>query len=250
MKVSIVILNYFHPEIIEICLRTLRITEEVEYEVIVVDNGSDPTTISQLETFKKEGLIDKLILSPVNTYFSEGNNIGVANADPTSEYILLLNSDVGFIRPDWLTKAFAWMDGTIKYEPTVWHLHPTQPKAGPRDIISIGWSHDAAVLPSRARPEGWCCLIRKSVWRDMSLDFPYYYGFEEMIANTVRDGAKIGVLCNYAKYLVHAEQGSGNAKIPAVNKRTPNIPGWFSGLDIETLDFTLGPNEHQSYLQW
>lgn len=248
--VSIIILSYNSTRVIEICLNTLTITEG-DYEVIVVDNGSTPDVVAALQEFKAQGLIDKLILEPVNHMFSEGNNIGVRNSSPEAEYVLLLNSDVAFLRPDWMQKQIAWMEGTATYEPTVWNFYPTQPSSGPRDIVSIGWSHDGAVEPSHARPEGWCCMFRKSVWQDLSPDFPWHYGFEEMIAKVVRGGARIGLLFNYAKYLVHAEGGSGKGHgVDIVNRRTPDIPGWFAGLNIETLDFTLGENEHQSYLQW
>jgi len=142
------------------------------------------------------------------------------------------------------------MDGTIEYKPTVWGLKPTIPKSGPRDIVSIGWSHDVNIQPGRVRPEGWCCLIRRHLWQDMSLDFPFHYGFEEMIASVVRGGAKIGALCQYAPYLVHREGGSGRARTEIINTRVPDIPGWFAGLEIESLDFTLGPDEHDSYMSW
>lgn len=249
MKTSIVILSYYHPEIIEICLRTLQITEG-DYEVIVVDNGSDSETIIKLKGFEQEGLIDKLVSSATNLMFSAGNNLGVSWADPESEYILLLNSDVAFMRPDWLQKQIAWMEGTMVPEETVWNLHPTINRPGKRDVVSIGWSHDPSVVPANARPEGWCCMYRKSVWQDMSEDFPWYYGFEEQIGKIGHAGGRIGVLWNYSTYLTHAEQGSGTAKEPILNKRTPDIGTWMSGCDIETLDFTLGPNEHQSYLKW
>lgn len=252
MKVSIVILNYFHPEVIEICLRTLATTEGVDYEVIVVDNGSDPSTVKELSEFQSLGWIDKLVLNDHNRYFAGGNNDGVHASDPESDVILLMNSDVAVIHPQWLQKALAWLDGVPEYKPTVWGTKPTVPKPGPKDIVSVGWSHDASVLPSRARPEGWCCLIRRSVWTDISEDFPWHYGLEEMLANAVRKGARCGVLFNYAPYVVHREGGSTQDKPKAdiQNKRTPDIPGWFAGLEIETLDFTLGPDEHSSYLSW
>lgn len=251
MDVSIVILNYNNPHIIEVCLRSLKITEGVDYEVIVVDNASpEPGVVDRLEEFKAEGLIDKLVLNRVNGMFAGGNNAGVRVSDSASKYVLLLNSDVGFLRSDWLSKAIAWMEDTIEYEPSIWRFHPTEPKPGPKDVISIGWSYDPAVEPSHARPEGWCCLIRHNLWSDISPDFPWHYGFEEMLANTARRGARIGVLSQYGKYLVHAEGGSGTSHMQILNKRTPDIPGWFRGLEIETLDFTLGPNEHQSYLWW
>lgn len=248
--VSIVILNYNHPEVINICLRTLAMTEGVDYEVVVVDNGSDPGVPDILRQHQAEGRITTLVTETTNHYFSEGNNIGVRHTNPESSYVLLLNSDVAFQRSDWLAKVLAWMDGTAIYWPALWDLHPTVPDPGPRDIVSVGWSHDTNVQPGRIRPEGWCCLIRRQWWRDLSPDFPWHNGFEEMIANTVRAGAKAGVLSQYAPYLIHREGGSKLASRPAVDTRVSDIAGWFAGLRIESLDFTLGPNEHDSYLVW
>lgn len=249
-RVSIVILSYFKPHIIEKCLRTLAITEGIEYEVVVVDNGSDDATLEALRGFKEEGLIDTLVENPVNSMFSGGNNIGVAHTDPSSEFILLLNSDVAFLRPEWLVKVMGWMEGTATWTSAVWDFKPSQPRPGPRDVVSVGWSHDINVQPGMARPEGWCLLIRRSHWQDMSTDFPWYYGFEEMMGNVIKAGARCGVLFNYAPYLVHREGGSGKAKEEVVNLRTPDMPGWLGGLDIETIDFDLGPDEHDSYLCW
>lgn len=248
-EVSIVILNYFHPEVINICLRTLEPTVG-DFEVVVVDNGSDDETRRQLEEHKAEGRIDTLILNPINSFFSEGNNIGVRNTNSESKYILLLNSDVGFLRNDWLQKQIAWMEGTAEYRPSIWGLKPTVVRPGPLDVVSIGYSHDINVQPSRVRPEGWCCMFRRQWWRDMSPDFPYYYGFEEMIATIARQGARVGVLSQYGPFLTHREQGSQADPTLIHNNRQPDIGTWFSGLDIETLDFTLGPDEHSSYLDW
>lgn len=252
-QVSIVILNYNHPEIIEVCLRSLKQTTG-SYEVIVVDNGSDPDTKEFLFKKGKADGIDKLVSEPVNHFFSEGNNIGVRNSDPDSEYILLMNSDVGILRPDWLEKQLAWMNGTLVATPSIWGLQPTYPEPGPFDVISFGWSHDTQI-EGHARPEGWCMMIRRTYWRDLSPDFPFHYGFEEMVASAGRDGARIGVAFNYAPYMVHKEGGSGKSK-EIVNVRQPDIPGWFEGVKIETLDFTLdcpncpGPIEHLSYMVW
>jgi glycosyltransferase involved in cell wall biosynthesis len=248
-QVSIVILNWNHPEVIDICLRRLAMTEGVDYEVVVVDNGSDPDVVSALRKHHQDGLIDTLMTLPENLYFSEGNNVGVRLTDPDSPYILLMNSDVAVMRPDWLVKLLAWMEGTAEYRPTVWGLMPTQPKGGPLDIVSAGWSHDASVEPSHARPEGWCCLFRRSVWRDLNPAHPWHNGFEQATAESVRAGARCGVLFNYALYLVHREGASGGA-VGFTETEPPNIASWFAGLDIETLDFTLGPNEHSSYLEW
>jgi glycosyltransferase involved in cell wall biosynthesis len=248
--VSIIVLSYFNPEITEVCLRTLQITDGISYEVVVVDNGSDQATLDFLRKAKDAGQIDILVEEPVNHMFSEGNNIGVRHSDPESKYILLLNSDVAFLRPDWLTKLVGWMEGTTAYEPTVWGLHPTIPDPGPRDIVSAGWSHDENV-DGRVRPEGWCCLFRRQWWRDLSTDFPWLYGFELSVAESIRAGAKCGVLFNYAPFMVHREGGSSDGpRAEIVNVGTPDLGAWFSGLRVESIDFTLGPNEHSSYLDW
>jgi glycosyltransferase involved in cell wall biosynthesis len=248
--VSIVILNFNHPEIVDVCLRTLTMTEGVDYEVVVVDNGSEAHVVDELQRHHEEGRITTLVLEPENHLFSVGNNVGVRAGNLDSEFVLLLNSDVAFLRPDWLAKLVAWADGTIEHRPSVWGLKPTKPEPGPRDIVSAGFAWDPAVVPSLCRPEGFCCLIRRSVWRDMSPDFPWLYGFEEMIASVVREGATCGVLSQYPPYLVHREGASGASKLEIHQARTPDIPGWFRGLKIETLDFSFGLDEHDSYLSW
>lgn len=248
-RVSIVVLNYFHPEVVEVCLRTLELTEGVAYEVVVVDNGSDAATIEALRLHKAEGRITTLIENPVNSYFSEGNNIGVRASNPASEYILLLNSDVGFLRGDWLVKLIAWMEGTAYSEPTIWCTKPTVAPEGPLDIVSCGWSHDANV-DGNVRPEGWCLMFRRECWREFSPDLPWHYGMEESVAQSVRAGARCGVLFNYAPYMIHREGGSGKAAAVAEYVRQPDLTKWFSGLKIWSLDFTLGPEEHSSYMSW
>lgn len=248
-KVSIVILNRNNPHIIDVCLDTLLITEDVSYETIVVDNGSDAETKKFLLDKEEEGKIDVLVLSSENNMFSTGNNIGVAHSNPDSEYVLLLNSDVAFVRPDWLSKLIAWAEDTIEYRPSIWPFSPTKPSPGPRDIVSIGWSHDPQCGITEVRPEGWCCLIRHAIWEDISPDFPWHYGLEEMLTKLIRKGARAGALSQYSSYLVHREGGSGKL-LEVHNARMPDMPGWFRGLTIEGLDFTLGPNEHDSYLWW
>jgi len=377
--VSIVILNFTHPEIIDVCLRTLTTTEHIPYEVVVVDNGSNTAelerliaesraivepelstlakkyvaeqdhcvrkiaeveqrfqemlgrknaflqqfiaegeffaetklaestfpeeqaaiereiteanlelgnvaarkleeeqavvereeriarekhaaniengsaTVQTLEKHLAEGRITTLVLEPVNHFFSEGNNIGVRNTNPASEYILLMNSDVGITHPDWLKKQVGWMEGTIVVEPTVWASQPTIANPGPRDIVSIGWSYDENLI-RKARPEGWCCMFRRPWFRELSSDLPFHGGFEEALARSVREGARAGCLWNYAPYLIHREGGSGGKDqietILAQTKRQPEMEEWFKGLDVESLDFTVGPDEHSSYMKW
>jgi hypothetical protein len=252
--VSIIVLNYGDPSIIDVCLRRLAIlTQIVPYEVVVVDNTGLPERISQVEPQLQrhllEGRIDKLVFNDVNRYFSGGNNDGVAASDSQSEYLLFLNSDVAVIHQLWLCKLLAIIEGTGDFAPNPWATKPTVAAPGPLDILSAGWSHDVNVQPSMARPEGFCLMMRRSVWRPFDENFPWHYGWEHTVADTIRDGARCGVLFNYAPYLIHREGASGGA-VGFENRDQPDLGKWFAGLNIETLDFTLGPDEHSSYMEW
>lgn len=249
-RVSIVVVNWCHPEVVNICLRQLTITEGVPYEVVVVDNGSDEETIRQLHEHQAEGRITTLHLNPVNEFFSRGNNLGVEHSNPASEYILLLNSDVAVLRPDWLVKLVGWAEGTTESRPSIWGSKSVDPEPGPFDIISFGWSYDLNI-ENNVRPEGWCLLWRREHFVELSPDLPHHGGIEEAIAKSIRAGAKCGVCFNYGSFMVHREQGSGIT--PAgliVNKRQPDMAGWFAGLKVHPLDFFLGPEEHSTYRDW
>jgi GT2 family glycosyltransferase len=251
-KVSIVILSYHHPEITGVCLRQLekfRFHTEINYEVVVVDNGSEPETLAYLRQWHNLGMIQTLVENRRNAFFSEGNNIGVANTDPESEYLLFMNSDVAVIHPEWLDRLMSWMNGTAEHWPTVWGLKPNVPKDEPLDILSAGWRHDANI-DSKISPEGFCMLWRRSVWRPFDENFPFHHGWEHTATECIRDGAKCGVLFNYSPYLVHREQGSGQPIEPINNVGAPDHGAWFAGLEIQSLDFYLGPDEHSSYLAW
>jgi hypothetical protein len=156
---------------------------------------------------------------------------------------------VAFVRADWLTKQIDWIEGKAKHWPSIWNLHPTVPRDIPLDVVSIGWSHDANI-EGRVRPEGWCCLYRRSKWIDMSEDFLWLYGLDEQICNIAKAGGEVGVLSQYGSYLVHLEGGSSSGPQSFPDTRQPDLPGWYGGVTIESLDFTLGPNEHGSYLWW
>jgi len=257
--VSIIVVNYEHPEVCTRLFNSLPMTTDVPYEVVCVDNGSGPETVARLRAFKATGKITRLICEKVNHFFSEGNNIGLRHSNPESKYILFLNSDVEIMHPLWLLRMIEWMEGIPKtLMPYTWSDHPAQPTREPRDIVSIGWSRTVNV-PGEARPEGWCCMLRRSVCGQMSPDFPMCWGFEEMIAKIIQPkadgtpGGRAGVLCQYSCYIRHHEQGSEGNKLATqiINRRQPDEVGWFAGCNPpETLDFALGEHEHSSYLQW
>ncbi|MGD0354793.1 MAG: glycosyltransferase family 2 protein [Dehalococcoidia bacterium] len=102
-KVSIIILNWNQlKETIE-CLDTLKKIIYPNYEVILVDNGSEGHDADILQA--RYGKELTIIRNNKNYGFTGNNNIGIryeiTNANP--DYILLLNNDT-MVDPDFLTE--------------------------------------------------------------------------------------------------------------------------------------------------
>lgn len=108
MELSIIIVNYNTKEITKACLDSLaKWREGVDWEIIMVDNGSTDGSIEMLK--KYPGI--KLILNNKNLGFAKANNKGIKIVK--GKYILLLNSDTE-IRPDSIQTMLRFMDGHLK----------------------------------------------------------------------------------------------------------------------------------------
>ena len=235
-RVSILMLTHDAPEAVAETLDGVRTTILTRYELIVLDNASGPETLAVLEDHRD--MIDKLILSPENLLFAKGNNRAFEQSDPEAKYVLLLNSDVQINNPLWLAVLVEWAEWMPQtYIPSE-SFNPADPKPGPREIVSFGW------CPHPTRPDGWCYLIRREVFAKYLLDaekFPWYYADGDLTARAMRDGARAGILANMVKYIHH--MGSKSPRPDGLKGCIPEITeaqkGWFEGLDVETLTFSL-----------
>ena len=96
-EVSIVIVNWNGGDMTLLCLEYLwQYTTGHHYEIIVVDNGSDPGDTQKLRDTAPYARIIEL---GTNKYFGEANNLGVEAA--LGRYVCLLNNDA-FVAPGWL----------------------------------------------------------------------------------------------------------------------------------------------------
>lgn len=100
-RISIIIPNKNHFDTIKKCVESIfSITTYPNYEIIIVDNGSDSQDV--LDYYSS--LSDKDV--KVIKYFSDefnysySNNLGVSHS--TGDFILLLNNDTEVITPNWL----------------------------------------------------------------------------------------------------------------------------------------------------
>jgi GT2 family glycosyltransferase len=86
---SIIIINYNTQSLTSACIKSIyEKTENINYEVILVDNASDECNP---DLFLKEFPQIKLIKNKMNIGFAKGINSGIEHAN--GKYILLLNSD-------------------------------------------------------------------------------------------------------------------------------------------------------------
>lgn len=89
MKLSIVIICWNDWKVIENCLRSIfEGTHDIEFEVIVSDNGSSDGSI---EKIRQQFPAVRLLENRANLGFARGNNAGIREA--RGEYVLILNPD-------------------------------------------------------------------------------------------------------------------------------------------------------------
>lgn len=106
--VSVVVLSYNRPEYTNKALQALTsLPSGVDFELIVVDNGSDERTVRMLCEWKILKGIDKLLLLPENLGTSPGFNRGFLISDPRSRFLTKLDNDIEILTPYWLAEILA-----------------------------------------------------------------------------------------------------------------------------------------------
>lgn len=99
--VSIIIPSKDNFDLLKQCIDSIiKITSYKNYEIIVVDNGSNDKNKKQIEEYLLGKA--KYIYDSFDFNFSKMCNIGVKNAK--GDYIVLLNDDIEIIQSDWLDK--------------------------------------------------------------------------------------------------------------------------------------------------
>lgn len=98
---SIVILNYNTKKVLSDCLNSIKkVRKELDFETIVIDNGSSDGSVKLLESKFKWV---RLIKNSKNLGFAKGNN--QARGKTKGKYILFLNSDT-LMHRNTLKKSF------------------------------------------------------------------------------------------------------------------------------------------------
>lgn len=99
-KITVVIPNWNGIQYLEVCLSSLRRQTFIEFNTIVVDNGSTDGSIEKIISDFPEV---ELIAFDSNEGFSKAVNQGIYQSH--SDYVVLLNNDVS-LAEDWLEKLY------------------------------------------------------------------------------------------------------------------------------------------------
>lgn len=91
IQLSIIIVNYNTPVLVNNCLKSIKKHLTLECEVIVVDNGPEGDAKINKENIDQIGLQHYHLIYAENMGFGSANNIGAKKA--SGEYLLLLNPD-------------------------------------------------------------------------------------------------------------------------------------------------------------
>lgn len=104
LVISVVVLNYMNYMETANCVKSILRQENADFNIVVVDNGSDNESFTFLKmTFRKEKKVS-VIRTRKNYGFAKGNNIGIHYARNRwhSDCVLLLNSDTVLRGNDYL----------------------------------------------------------------------------------------------------------------------------------------------------
>jgi len=101
-KIAIIILNWNGWRDTIECLESLFKIEYPNFQVVVVDNGSNDESIQRLNAWSEGKINIEIISLEENLGFARGNNVGIKRAlEINPDYILILNNDT-VVEPDFL----------------------------------------------------------------------------------------------------------------------------------------------------
>ena len=147
--VSIVIVNYNTYQLLESCVRSvIDYSKDIDYEIIVVDNGSDPELSSKLDSVFPNQV--RTVLLTENVGFGRANNAGIDVA--CGRYVFFLNPDT------------VLLNNAIKILCDYMDSHPTVGVCG-------GNLYDADMKPTHSFR-----MLLPSIWWEIDYHLGYFFG--------------------------------------------------------------------------
>jgi len=203
LGVSVIIVNWNGRRWLESCLPALAGQSYREFEIIVVDNGSEDDSVAWLAE-QWPGV--RLLALPMNTGFAAANNRGIEAAGGL--WIATLNNDT-IVDPDWLANLVAAADeadvGMVASLVVFWDAPGRVDAAGIEvDKAGLAWNRghgrpveEVTEAPEVFGPNGAAGLYRKQMLVEIGAfdeDFFAYYEDVDLAWRARRAGWR----CRYA----------------------------------------------------
>ena len=149
MKLSVITLSYDNLDYTKAFVKSIRENTTLPYELIIVDNGSEPET----QRWVVENS-DRAIIFQENQGFSKGFNEGVKAAD--GEYVMMANNDTEF-PPEWDKKLV----DTMEKNPIAGILSPVY-TSGRKSALRVEAGEKIfKIFPFRKYPSAVAFLMRR-----------------------------------------------------------------------------------------
>src|SRR5713226_9060166 len=146
-RTTVVILNWNSHEMTAECIRSLLAMDGVDFEILVVDNGS---TDGSVDILAQEFPQSTVLPQERNLGFAAGCNVGMRHALANdAEYVLLLNNDT-VVAPDFIREMLA----AIESDPSIGAVCPKIYFADEPEMIWYAGA-DFSLWTGTAKHRGW-----------------------------------------------------------------------------------------------
>ncbi len=194
--VSIIIPNKNHEKDLRLCISSiLERTTYPNYEIVIVDNGSDEQSVfDYYEELKAEPRV-KLCSLDIPFNYSKLNNFAARQA--SGEYYLLLNNDIEILTPEWIEEMLMYVqredvgaagamlyypDDTIQHAGCILgiggiagHSHKRFPRSDAGYMGRLCYAQNVSAVTAA------CMLIKASVWQEVGgLDESFQVAFNDI----------------------------------------------------------------------
>ncbi len=270
--VSIIIPSKDHPGIVHQCIESIcKYTTYKNYEIIVVDNGSDDENRAMIEPYL-EHVGAKYLYEKAEFNFSKMCNQGAQAAN--GEYLLFLNDDMEIFQPDWLERMLGHAQqkhtgavGAKLYYPQttfIQHAGISNPESGPLHSFMtlddqvpyyFGWNR---VDHNCIGVTGACLLLAREKFNEVGgFDEAYPVAYNDVkLCFALHEKGYYNVIRNDAALYHHESLSRGSdhiddeklirlsselmrlyADFPNLKGRDPylntHLKGWSAGLDLK-----------------
>lgn len=176
-RVSIIILNWNGLKDTIECLESLKKITYPNYEVILVDNGSDRNEANILEEKYKNYI--RLIRNKENLGFAKGNNVAIRQIlqEGKSAYALFLNNDT-VVEPDFLEKMIEKAEQNEKIGMTAARIMQYKNRSE-IDNLGLYLTRSGLILSVKDKkttffPSGTCSLYKAKALEAVEMDGDFF----------------------------------------------------------------------------